>query len=122
MAPLRRLAVVLAASATFLAVANAANATFFPTMNMTDTDGNLIQAHGGDIIQSANGSSWYWFGEDKTDETTSGHFQAVNCYTSSDFASWDFAGPVLSPQAGTNISSDSVVERPKVLYNDKNDE
>jgi len=122
MAPLQRLGALLAATTALLGEANAANATFFPTMNMTDTDGNLIQAHGGDIIQSANGSSWYWFGEDKTGETTSGTFQAVNCYSSSDFASWDFVGAVLSPQAGTNISNDSVVERPKVLYNDKNDE
>ncbi|KAK3671345.1 hypothetical protein LTR78_008806 [Recurvomyces mirabilis] len=118
------LAALAAAAATPLA--HAANATFFPTLNMTDTSGNLIQAHGGDIIRSSasgsNDTAWYWFGEDKTNETTSGHFQAVNCYKSPDFSSWEFVGPVLSPVSGTNISSDSVVERPKVLYNDLNDE
>jgi len=46
----------------------------------------------------------------------------VNCYKSNDFASWTYIGAVLSPIAGTNISSASVVERPKVLYNDKNQE
>jgi len=121
MASLSTLGALMAAMS---AVASAANATFFPTMNMTDTDGNLIQAHGGDIIQSQSGddSAWYWFGEDKSGETTSGSFQAVNCYTSTDFATWDFVGAALSPVAGSNISDTSVVERPKVIYNDKNDE
>ena len=88
---------------------------------MTDTAGNAIQAHGGDIIKGTDGT-WYWFGEDKTGETTSGHFIGVNCYASSDFASWEYRGAVLSPQPNTSISGDSVVERPKVIYNDANDE
>lgn len=90
-------------------------------MNMTATDGSAIQAHGGDIIK-ANDGSYYWFGEDKTGETTSGHFIGVNCYKSSNFATWESRGAVLKPQEGTNISSDSIVERPKVIYNDANDE
>ncbi|CAK3754029.1 hypothetical protein AC578_6266 [Lecanosticta acicola] len=90
---------------------------------MTDTDGNLIQAHGGNIIQSqGDDSGWYWFGEDKTNETTSGHFIGVACYKSADFSSWEYVGHVLSPVPDTNISSNSIVERPKVVYNDKNDE
>lgn len=88
---------------------------------MTDTKGNAIQAHGGDIIKGTDGS-YYWFGEDKTGETTSGHFIGVNCYKSSDFASWEYRGAVLSPQEGTNISSEAVVERPKVIYNEANEE
>lgn len=119
-----RFAVIILAATACSAVANAANATFYPTINMTDSSGNLIQAHGGDIIKSSssNDSAWYWFGEDKTGETTSGHFIGVNCYRSAEFASWDYQGAVLTPIAGTNISNDSVVERPKVLYNDKNEE
>ncbi|KAK4626864.1 hypothetical protein CLAFUW4_04846 [Fulvia fulva] len=98
-------------------------ATFFPLINMTDTDGNAIQAHGGNIIQAQDGDgSWYWFGEDKTGETTSGHFIGVSCYSSPDFTTWTSKGHVLSPQAGTDISDSRIVERPKVLYNDKNSE
>jgi len=115
------LGLVWTAVAALAQTAYAANATFFPTTNMTDTAGNSIQAHGGAILQG-NDSAWYWFGEDKTGETNSGHFIGVNCYTSTDFAAWDHVASVLSPVAGTNISNDSVVERPKVLYNDKNDE
>lgn len=88
---------------------------------MTSTDGSPIQAHGGAILQGPD-SAFYWFGEDKTGETTSGHFIGVNCYRSLDFSSWDAIGAVLTPQADTNISGDSVVERPKVLYNEGNDE
>ncbi|KAF2163756.1 glycoside hydrolase family 43 protein [Zasmidium cellare ATCC 36951] len=98
-------------------------ATFFPLINMTDTDGNLIQAHGGNIIQAQDGDgSWYWFGEDKTGETTGGTFIGVSCYKSSDFSAWEYQGHVLKPIADTNISDSRIVERPKVLYNDKNSE
>lgn len=90
---------------------------------MTDTDGSAIQAHGGNIIQAQDGDgSWYWFGEDKTGETTGGTFIGVSCYKSGDFSSWEYQGHVLSPIAGTNISDSRIVERPKVLYNDKNSE
>lgn len=36
--------------------------------------------------------------------------------------SWERVGHVLSPQDGTNISDSRIVERPKVIYNDKNSE
>lgn len=49
-------------------------------------------------------------------------FIGVNCYSSSDFVSWERVGHVLSPQAGTNISDSQIVERPKVIYNEKNEE
>lgn len=49
-------------------------------------------------------------------------FIGVNCYRSSDFVSWERVGHVLSPQDGTNISDSKIVERPKVIYNDKNSE
>jgi hypothetical protein len=53
---------------------NAANATFYPKLNLTDTSGTLIQAHGGAILRSASSDddNWYWFGEDKTGLTNSG--------------------------------------------------
>lgn len=101
----------------------ATSATFFPLLNLTDTDGNLIQAHGGNIIQAHNGDgSWYWFGENKSGQTTGGTFQSVNCYKSSDLSTWQYQGPVLTPIPNTNISRERIVERPKVLYNEKNAE
>lgn len=107
-----------------LCTASSQAATFFPLINMTDTAGTLIQAHGGNIIQSqdSSDSSWYWFGEDKTGQTTGGTFQGVSCYKSADLGTWEYQGHVLSPIAGTNISSSMIVERPKVIYNEKNQE
>ncbi|KAM3425558.1 hypothetical protein BST61_g7505 [Cercospora zeina] len=96
-------------------------ATFFPLLNQTDTDGKPIQAHGGNIIQAQNGDgSWYWFGEDKS--SNNGQFNGVSCYKSSDLSTWSNEGHALSAIANTNISTSRVVERPKVLYNDKNAE
>lgn len=96
--------------------------TFYPKINMTDPNGDAIQAHGGAILRSASSgnSDWYWFGEDKTDDRNT--FQGVNCYRSPDMANWERVGHALEPVEGTGISSDRVVERPKVVYNDKNDE
>jgi hypothetical protein len=55
-------------------LASAANATFYPKINLTDTSGTLIQAHGGAVLRSASSDdkNWYWFGEDKTGLTNSG--------------------------------------------------
>jgi len=60
---------ILAALAVSVPLVSAANATFYPKINLTDTSGDLVQAHGGAILHSASSddSSWYWFGEDKTD-------------------------------------------------------
>ncbi|KAI0705850.1 glycosyl hydrolase [Cytidiella melzeri] len=84
----------------------------------TDTSGNLIQAHGAGILKV--GSTFYWFGEDKTLNSTL--FHAVSCYTSTDLVNWTRQSNALSPVANTMISSSDVVERPKVLFNQKNQE
>ncbi|CCL99415.1 uncharacterized protein FIBRA_01433 [Fibroporia radiculosa] len=83
-----------------------------------DTDGNEIQAHGTGILQV--GDIFYWFGEDKADN--SALFSAVTCYTSTDLVNWARQNDALTPIAGTNISSSDIVERPKVIYNEKNAE
>lgn len=73
--PTSRLSLMaLAATAVSVPIADAANATFYPKLNLTDTSGTLIQAHGGAILKSASSddSNWYWFGEDKTGLTNSG--------------------------------------------------
>lgn len=83
-----------------------------------DTDGNEIQAHSAGILKV--GSTYYWFGEDKA--ANSALFSAVSCYSSTDLVNWERQDNALTPVAGTNISSSNIVERPKVIYNEKNDE
>jgi hypothetical protein len=70
----RSSSVAWATLAISIPLASAANATFYPKLNLTDTSGTLIQAHGGAILRSAssNDDNWYWIGEDKTGLTNSG--------------------------------------------------
>ena len=117
----------LAAFAALLSLTNASTTFFYPNLNLTDNRGNLIQAHGGAIIQDHNdntrgGSTFYWFGQNDATDTSFDGFDGVTCYRSEDMVTWDYLGLALAPAVGTSISNESVVERPKVLYNSKNKE
>lgn len=87
----------------------------------TDTAGQPIQAHGGQIIV-ADGY-YYWYGEDRREN------RYVACYRSTDLAQWEFRNYVLttdSPTAAIRQRTDLRlvrddggkvnIERPKVLY------
>ncbi|KIJ27418.1 carbohydrate-binding module family 35 protein [Sphaerobolus stellatus SS14] len=89
-----------------------------PGAPWTDTSGNSIQAHGGGILKV--GSTFYWFGEDKA--ANSALFSAVSCYTSTDLVNWSRQNNALTPISGTMISNSNIVERPKVIFNQKNSE
>lgn len=95
-----------------------------------DTEGNPINAHGGGMMYD-NGT-YYWYGEYKGEytyrspgvgwecyRTMSG---GVSCYSSKDLQNWKFEGVVMETDT-TNTKSDihptMVIERPKVLYNEK---
>ncbi|EJD54262.1 galactan 1,3-beta-galactosidase [Auricularia subglabra TFB-10046 SS5] len=93
-------------------------AVIVPGAPWTDIAGNRIQAHGAGILKV--GSTFYWFGEDKAHN--SGLFRAVSCYTSTDLTTWTRQNDALSPQAGTSISTSNIVERPKVVFNQNNQE
>ncbi|KAI0781064.1 galactan 1,3-beta-galactosidase [Trametes elegans] len=83
-----------------------------------DTSGNLIQAHGAGIFKVGN--VFYWVGEDKSHN--SALFKAVSCYSSTDLVNWARQNDALSPVSGTMISTNNIVERPKVIFNSKNSE
>ena len=122
---------------------------FTPGARWRDTDGNLIQAHGGQVQQmlvpDENGdlvTRYVWVGEDKN----SGHLgNCVAVYTSEDLYHWEFRGDVLrsvksreeldtdpyfqAVYAGYTdeqldhvyecINTEAVIERPKMLHNEK---
>lgn len=74
-----------------------------------------MQAHGGGIIE-VNGT-YYLIGEDHTDGSA---FQNVNCYSSTDLVQWHYEGALLSRTSGSgDLGPSRVIERPKVIYNDK---
>ncbi|KAJ7046060.1 glycosyl hydrolase [Mycena alexandri] len=83
-----------------------------PGADLLDEDGVLIQAHGGQIVR--HGSKFFWFGEDHTAGGT--HFTGISCYSSNDLYNWKNEGHAFSPVAGTQLASDQVGERPKVVY------
>lgn len=88
----------------------AASVTITPGASWNDTSGNLIQAHGGGMIKV--GSTYYWFGENKGAANPD-----VDVYSSTDLSSWTFQGHALTPLSSGDLTSSSVVERPKVIYN-----
>ena len=77
-------------------------------IQLRDTAGNLLQAHGGGMIKV--GTFYYWFGENR-DGTN-----LVSVYRSTDLKSWSFRAHVLRKDMGDELATANI-ERPKVLYN-----
>ncbi len=79
-----------------------------------DTDGNTVQAHGGNILQV--GKRWYLIGEDR-----SGSWNPdVNLYSSTDLQTWRFEAKVLENKVThPELGRSRMIERPKLMYNKK---
>ena len=120
--------------------------SFRPGEVWKDTEGNVIQAHGGQVQKLRIRDDlyrWVWIGEDKTN----GYRGGVCMYSSDDLYNWQFEGIVMRNVPGREaldtddyfkelyagydshqldnvaLSLDSekaVIERPKVIYNPKN--
>ncbi|KIH89056.1 glycosyl hydrolase family 43 protein [Sporothrix brasiliensis 5110] len=111
---LRSTCVLLAAAcAGHLPIARAA-LQIVPGATLTASNGAHMQAHGGGVIE-VNGT-YYLIGEDKTDGSV---FQNVNCYSSRDLVQWHYEGALLSRTGSGDLGPNRVIERPKVIYNDK---
>lgn len=87
-----------------------------------DTQGNLIQAHGGGILQY--GGYFYWYGEDKrlVKGKSAGDLYGVSCYRSRDLTEWDYLGnalPVNHEEPDHPLYYKKILERPKVLWNEE---
>ncbi len=91
-----------------------------------DTQGNDIQAHGGCIIE--HNGVFYWYGEHKGADNCPGTTRVdvigVSCYSSTDLVNWKYEGLVFESEKEDKesyIHYSKVLERPKVIYNEKND-
>ena len=89
-----------------------------------DIDGNDIQAHGGCIIK--HNQKWYWYGENKGRDNCPGKRRVdvigISCYSSDNLVDWKYEGLALTADTENSeslIHTSRVVERPKVLYNEK---
>lgn len=84
----------------------------------SDTNGRHINAHGGNIIQY--GDRYYWYGENRPDQGFTTEV-GIEVYSSDDLQKWTDEGVALavSPIPGHDIERGCIMERPKVLFNEK---
>lgn len=89
--------------------------SFRPGEDWYDTDGKIINAHGGGMLYY--NKTYYWFGETRGKSAS----QGVSVYSSKDLYNWKNEGLVLNQEADSlsDIAIGSIIERPKVIYNEK---
>lgn len=95
-------------------------AEFKPGEVWKDTEGTAINAHGGGMLVFEN--TYYWFGEHKIAGSKGNTSQVgVQVYSSKDLYNWKNEGVALAVKEDTTsmLQKGSVIERPKVIYNDK---
>lgn len=78
-----------------------------------DTQGHIIEAHGGGILHF--GHTWYWFGTDRNPKLNPTK-RYVNCYSSQDLLHWKYRGHALVLSDPEHLGPHWVLERPKVYY------
>ncbi|MGB6151538.1 MAG: glycoside hydrolase family 43 protein [Pricia sp.] len=113
--------------ATFILFGNVAFAQqtyteFKPGEVWNDTEGTPINAHGGGML--FHDGSYYWFGEHKIAGPKGNTSQVgVRVYSSKDLYNWKNEGVALAVKEDTTsmLQKGSVIERPKVIYNDRTD-
>lgn len=91
---------------------------FYPGKLWFDIEGKIINAHGGGILYHEG--TYYWFGEHKG-EFSNAALVGVTCYSSKDLYNWKFESIALPVSENPNspITKGAIIERPKVIYNQK---
>jgi hypothetical protein len=92
--------------------------SFYPGKLWFDTEGKIINAHGGGILYHEG--IYYWFGEHKGEFSNSA-LVGITCYSSTDLYNWKNEGVALPVSMDENspIVKGCIMERPKVVYNKK---
>ena len=85
-----------------------------PGIGFKDTDGNLVNAHGGGVIKE--GDTFYMHGEYFLSTTTDNAFNGFSMYSSKDMATWKNEGIILPQQgAGSLLGPNRKGERPHII-------
>ena len=97
---------------------NNARTQFFPDQPWPDNNGVHLNAHGAGVLY--HNGTYYLYGEHKLAGETVGKI-AVHCYSSTDLYNWKDEGAALSTSddSSSEISAGCIIERPKVIYNQK---
>ena len=94
---------------------------FYPGQEWLDNNGVHINAHGGGIL--FHNDKYYWYGEHKVSGEIGNTAQVgVNVYSSNDLYNWRDEGIALKVDENnpeSEISKGCILERPKVIYNQK---
>lgn len=93
--------------------------SFRPGQPWKDTEGKLIQTHGGSVLYHEG--TYYWYGENKDHYVAGGsnwHW-GVCCYSSHDLYNWKDEGIILEPAADFSdpMHPQRIMDRPHILYN-----
>lgn len=95
--------------------------SFNPGQEWLNNNGIHINAHGGGILYYDE--TYYWFGEHKIEGEIGNTAQVgVHVYSSKDLYNWSDEGialPVDSADSNSDIAKGCILERPKVIYNEK---
>jgi len=91
--------------------------TIQPAQAWPDTDGNPINAHGGNIINYKG--TYYWYGEHRIETIVGVTENGISCYTSKDLLNWEYRGLILRPNGEGDFQLGCLMERPKVVFNQK---
>ncbi len=84
-----------------------------PGITFKDTDGNLVDAHGGGIIRVCN--TFYLHGEYFTNPPDSNDFSGFSMYSSTDMATWKFEKMILPVQPSGQLGPNRKGERPHII-------
>lgn len=93
--------------------------SFKPGQPWYDTDGLLIQTHGGSVLY--HDGIYYWYGENKENYAAGGqqwHY-GVRCYSSVDLYNWKNEGIILEPAEDicNPMHPERIMDRPHIIYN-----
>ncbi|KAL2861178.1 putative beta-glucanase [Aspergillus lucknowensis] len=101
-----------------LLVASVVQAKYIvPGGRWRDTEGDLVNAHAGNIYFDKGSSKFWLFGEHKTEGQEEGG--GISVYSSDDLATWEPHGLALEPIEGhPYISPEHIIQRPKVVYSE----
>jgi hypothetical protein len=92
-----------------------------PGIAFKDTDGNLVNAHGGGIIKVCD--TYYMHGEYFLSTTTDNDFNGFSMYSSKNMATWKNEGMILPQQAsGSLLGPNRKGERPHIIQCPSSDE
>ena len=95
--------------------------SFHPGQIWPDSKGVHINAHGGGILHHHH--KYYWYGEHKIEGDPGNRAQVgVHVYSSEDLYNWKDEGIALkvdSEHSGSDIAKGCILERPKVIFNEK---